>query len=781
MNPQAYKVAELRSYLDDKQVVNSRVKLSIDDGNPVDAAGVNDEPAIQWIDKHGINDLVYMYQKFILAAATTHDCVEIRGDALEMNATLAPLRPSLADNPDDRATLGKGGVHDLRELFALQFRRAFTILDSIYSIAHIVRTRNAHKNVPSMLDYQLQPAEVETTKAVRDFLSAPALLIICNNILQKFDETDLCMSQTFLDLVVLDLEALLRNIPLPSYVASQEYRKKLKETFPPPDRTYLNPTFQLPGSFPETDEQRELAWNPVETTIPKELSLKAQTSGSPRPLIHRREHKPLGCLRADIFKIRIDRITPGQYNRTFHQHSEAHGAIANNYVTDFDPKIPLKPSEVGTISSILKNRKRALCRNTPKRLTTKHASKSVRFSESTLSPKPRTHAGFEIPRTVDHLEEFELACRKYRGEDGPEEYSDDDSVAEESRPPFRLARQGSDCDLRMWTPAAATKEMDFTQSVAKLLAIPSLSTLAISDETKDGIETQKKEAARKAAEEARLVEEAARRETEEKARRELEERLARSGGLRVPRESFVTEMSPQWLRRALSTLDAPATAILATTSEGTDLRRHDFKTLVPMSEWLNDEIVNGSLNWLDNAINSAAGIKNVKAATRKCLSMSSFFFKRLREQGVKNTQRALRRQGVDKMNFLDVDTILLPICERSHWTLLVVQPKKRTIAHMDSLNARGNQAYTNIARAWVKDVLEEKFVEDEWKVMLYESPMQVNGNDCGVHTITNGICLALGLNPIDSYKAADMPVQRIRIACVILNGGFSGDFDLRMY
>ena len=211
------------------------------------------------------------------------------------------------------------------------------------------------------------------------------------------------------------------------------------------------------------------------------------------------------------------------------------------------------------------------------------------------------------------------------------------------------------------------------------------------------------------------------------------------------------------------------------------MRRHDFAKVVSSTEWLNDEIVNGSLMWLDQAINSAAGIKDVKRATRKCLTMSSFFFKRLQDQGVARTQRTLRRYGVEKRNFLDVDTILLPICERAHWTLLVVRPSKRTVAHMDSLNSRGNPAYTNLAVSWLKDVLEEKFIKDEWKVIFHEAPLQNNGHDCGVHTITNAMCVALGLSPVDSYTASDMPAQRIRIACMLLNGGFKGEFDLRVY
>ncbi|CAH0017551.1 unnamed protein product [Clonostachys rhizophaga] len=291
------------------------------------------------------------------------------------------------------------------------------------------------------------------------------------------------------------------------------------------------------------------------------------------------------------------------------------------------------------------------------------------------------------------------------------------------------------------------------------------------------VQKKREEEARIAAEAA----EAAERAAAEKARIELEARLALTGGLRVPRQKFVPKLSGDWNRRVHDTLTSAPTTSLTTTVEGIDLRRHDFAKVVPETEWLNDEIVNGSLMWLDQAINSAAGINDVKKQTRKCLTMSSFFFKQLRERGVGRTQRTLRRYGVEKRNFLDIDTILLPICERSHWTLLVVRPSKRTVSHMDSMKPVGSPLNTNLALAWVKDVLEDAFVAEEWTVVKHEAPRQTNGWDCGVHTITNAMCVALGLNPIDSYSTEDMPLQRLRIASVLLNRGFSGDFDLGVF
>jgi Ulp1 family protease len=97
---------------------------------------------------------------------------------------------------------------------------------------------------------------------------------------------------------------------------------------------------------------------------------------------------------------------------------------------------------------------------------------------------------------------------------------------------------------------------------------------------------------------------------------------------------------------------------------------------------------------------------------------------------------------------------------------------------MDSLNPSGSAAHTRRALDWAKAILKEDFKEDEWVVVRHEAPLQTNGYDCGVHTITNGMCIALGLNAIDTYASHEMPLQRLRIAAMLINGGFTGDFDL---
>ncbi|OAA58831.1 phenol 2-monooxygenase [Cordyceps fumosorosea ARSEF 2679] len=201
------------------------------------------------------------------------------------------------------------------------------------------------------------------------------------------------------------------------------------------------------------------------------------------------------------------------------------------------------------------------------------------------------------------------------------------------------------------------------------------------------------------------------------------------------------------------------------------------REVIPKTEWLNDEIVNGVLSWLDQAVNHIGGVDDPKTQTRKCLVMTSFYYKQIKT-ACKNTQRTLKRKGVTKDNLLSVNTILLPICEHSHWTLMVINPSKKTVAHIDSLNPRGTRSVTELALMWMKDALDDKFVATEWKTITYNHPAQTNGYDCGVHTICNAICVAVGVDPSVAYKATDMPALRVQMSAVLVNGGFTGELDL---
>jgi hypothetical protein len=285
---------------------------------------------------------------------------------------------------------------------------------------------------------------------------------------------------------------------------------------------------------------------------------------------------------------------------------------------------------------------------------------------------------------------------------------------------------------------------------------------------------------RRRAEEERLAAEEARRKAEQERLRAEEEELRRveeAGELRQPRHPVVPQLRDGWVARAQGTLDARPNAELARTPEGTPLTRKDFETVVTPNQWLNDEIINGTLLHLANYINQKAGIKNTRLQTPKVQVFNSFFGKKIYENGGEGTERQMRRTGIRKDTFLDIEAVLIPICRGAHWTLVVVRPKYRQAHHFDSLNGAGNPGLISNAMKWVKMVLEDKFDPSEWTTTTIPSPRQRNFDDCGVHTITNGICIAMHVDPM-SYSADGMDQQRLHIAAVLLNDGFKADLSL---
>lgn len=303
-------------------------------------------------------------------------------------------------------------------------------------------------------------------------------------------------------------------------------------------------------------------------------------------------------------------------------------------------------------------------------------------------------------------------------------------------------------------------------------------------------ERRREEIERKKAEDKRRLEEEERRRAEEERRRAQEElrlaeqeriraedeRLAQTGQLRQPRQPIVPTVSGEWDEKVKNTLRARPNAVLAKTPEAADLHRKDFETVVTENQWLNDEIVNGTLMHLANYVNQKAGIKKAHLQTPKCHVFNSFVGKSLVE-GRMPSERMMRRAGVKKDTFFEIDTLMVPICRGAHWTLLGIRPRHREVFHLDSLNGNGDVGLKKKALLLARAVLGDAFDEADWALTTLPSPRQSNFDDCGVHTITNGICMGLGIDP-SAYTSADMPAQRLRVAAVCLNEGFTNDLTL---
>jgi len=285
---------------------------------------------------------------------------------------------------------------------------------------------------------------------------------------------------------------------------------------------------------------------------------------------------------------------------------------------------------------------------------------------------------------------------------------------------------------------------------------------------------------RRAEDERRRQEDENRRQEEERRqqeaeRRRVEEEAAMRSRLRAPAAPiFRGELSQTMAQRLSNIRNNNSGAPLCTTlNRNTRLHRRDFEErLLPRTAWLNDDVIDGILLYIAEYVNK-------KAKATRCAALTAAFWKWFQANGIARSRRMLSAAGISKETFLDFETVLIPICEDSHWTLVVVRPQARMIAHMDSM--RGGHGIARVQQEVVKMVraiLDEKWVEGEWTTVNHDAPRQTNGYDCGMFICMNGLCIALGVDPRLGYKAGELGQLRWRLAAVLLNQGFQGDFSL---
>ena len=243
--------------------------------------------------------------------------------------------------------------------------------------------------------------------------------------------------------------------------------------------------------------------------------------------------------------------------------------------------------------------------------------------------------------------------------------------------------------------------------------------------------------------------------------------------LRQPTKNFIAPLSAEWDAKVDQSTRS-GFEVNVPNPEGVLLSAHDFKTLIPPSAWLNDNIIQGALAYLAHHINDSAGVV-FKRDPPKCIALSPLFWNYL-QTGNTFTRRLSRTWGLTPRNFLSVDTILLPINHGNHWTVVVVCPSARTVAYVDSFHGRG-QEHLETAFRFIQTVVGEAFVAEEWRTLVHNVPRQTNSYDCGVFVIANSVFLALGLDP-SVYSQAEMPLFRRLVAAVLVSGGFRGEFDL---
>lgn len=272
--------------------------------------------------------------------------------------------------------------------------------------------------------------------------------------------------------------------------------------------------------------------------------------------------------------------------------------------------------------------------------------------------------------------------------------------------------------------------------------------------------------ARDLAERLRLEKEAeeARRKAEEAAREA--ERLKKAGGRRPLNTPFILDYAT-YHEIANALVGKRPDDTITTALNGTELKTKDCATLWGKTNWLNDEIVNTQLGWICFEANKRLlATESIPAVA----AMPSFFYNTLASKGYQGVARWAKRQKIGGPSLLKAQTVLVPINNASHWTLLVLSPRLRKIEYFDSLGGLPPRFFANI-RVWLAGELGKAYKADEWKEEVPNRVQQTNGYDCGVFLLTNAELCSFGIEPV-SYQGRDMPAQRLRIACILMDRGF---------
>ncbi|NWY58686.1 SENP2 protease, partial [Chionis minor] len=190
-----------------------------------------------------------------------------------------------------------------------------------------------------------------------------------------------------------------------------------------------------------------------------------------------------------------------------------------------------------------------------------------------------------------------------------------------------------------------------------------------------------------------------------------------------------------------------------------NVTREDIHTLRNLC-WLNDEVINFYLGLVME--------RSKKEEYIAVHAFSTFFYDRLISGGYKAVQRWTRNVDLFKQ-----DIILVPVHLRMHWTLAVIDMRKKTIKYFDSLGQKGdkiNQALLQYLQEEYRGKRNMKLDVSEWTLHSMgpqEIPQQLNGSDCGVFLCKFADYIARD-KPIN-FTQAHMPYFRKKMVWEIIH------------
>ncbi|KAL3648686.1 hypothetical protein CASFOL_005089 [Castilleja foliolosa] len=166
-----------------------------------------------------------------------------------------------------------------------------------------------------------------------------------------------------------------------------------------------------------------------------------------------------------------------------------------------------------------------------------------------------------------------------------------------------------------------------------------------------------------------------------------------------------------------------------------DITGDKLQCLKPRA-WLNDEVTNLYLELLKERE------KREPEKFLKCHFFNTFFYKKLISGRDGYNFQSVRRWTTQRKlgyNLLECDKIFVPIHQKIHWCLAIINKKEEKFQYLDSLKGSDYQVLNALTRYYVDEV-KDKCGKDidvsSWEQeFVSELPEQENGFDCGVFMI----------------------------------------------
>ncbi|NWW42236.1 SENP2 protease, partial [Pedionomus torquatus] len=152
--------------------------------------------------------------------------------------------------------------------------------------------------------------------------------------------------------------------------------------------------------------------------------------------------------------------------------------------------------------------------------------------------------------------------------------------------------------------------------------------------------------------------------------------------------------------------------------------REDIHTLRNQS-WLNDQIVNFYMCLVME--------RSKKEGYPAVHAFSTFFYPKLSSGGYRAVARWTKHVDIFKY-----DIILVPVHQKMHWTLVVMDFRENTVKHFDSMGQKGDKICRTLLKYLQEESCDKRNMRmdlSEWTIHSMgapEIPQQQNGNDCGV-------------------------------------------------